>query len=277
MSFSITKPKNGSKFQLSEAVEFSGTTDEQIERIELFADEQFVLPTVTVNAESWSVANRFNLEGRRKITAKAFDHANIPIATVEVDVEIQGIDFGKLVPIPVNINQGVTKAKQSTMLEIFGKPGQLSADCTPITNPKIKRLLVTANVGPFNVTGVTPAVDALKRIFTKVRLNEPALFQVLGTAGMLCCRRIRSLPGKPPSKNFSNHSWGSAIDMKIKGTLDPRGNGTTQLGLLKLHPFFNEEKFFWGAGFKGETEDSMHFEASDELIRDWKMRGLLNI
>ena len=33
-----------------------------------------------------------------------------------------------------------------------------------------------------------------------------------------------------------------------------------------LHPFFNEEKFFCGAGFGGDFEDSMHFEASDELV-----------
>jgi hypothetical protein len=83
------------------------------------------------------------------------------------------------------------------------------------------------------------------------------------------------VPGKPPSKQFSNHSWGTAVDIKIKGALDPRGDGMTQLGLLALHPFFNAERFFWGAGFKGEFEDSMHFEASDQLVKDWSTQELL--
>jgi hypothetical protein len=144
-----------------------------------------------------------------------------------------------------------------------------------VTNAKIKALLVTKDVGPFAVTGIKPAVEALTRIFTKVQAQEPALLAQLGTAGMLCCRRIRTLPGKPPSKQFSNHSWGTAVDLKVKGALDPRGDGKTQLGLLLLHPFFNAERFFWGAGFSGSSEDSMHFEASDELVKHWDATGVI--
>jgi hypothetical protein len=86
---------------------------------------------------------------------------------------------------------------------------------------------------------------------------------------------VRPIPGQPPSQNFSNHSWGTAIDITINGALDPRGNGTTQLGLLRLHPYFKAEKFYWGAGFSGGFEDSMHFEASEELIREWQREGRL--
>lgn len=275
MPFTITKPKNNAKFPLGEAVEFSGTADGNTVRVELTADGQFVLPTVTLEAGKWTVAHRFNIEGKRAVTAKGFDGSGKEVSSADVSVLIEVPDFGKLVPIPKGINKGVTNAKQRTMLDIFGRPGALSEECTPVTSQKVKKLLVTADVGPFRVTGIKPAVDALKRVFLKVQQEEPELFKVLGTAGMLCCRRVRRRPGRPPSRNFSNHSWGTAVDIKIKGTLDPRANGTTQLGLLMLHPFFNAEMFFWGAGFPPDQEDSMHFEVSDELIRDWRKQGLL--
>jgi hypothetical protein len=91
---------------------------------------------------------------------------------------------------------------------------------------------------------------------------------------MLCCRRVKTTTGAV-SPNFSNHSWGTAVDIKINGQLDPRNDGKALRGLLMLHPFFNRAAFFWGAGFGGSSEDSMHFEASDELVHDWNRQGLL--
>jgi len=37
---------------------------------------------------------------------------------------------------------------------------------------------------------------------------------------MLCCRYIRN-----SKTNISNHSWGTAVDLKLKGVLDVRGAG----------------------------------------------------
>jgi D-alanyl-D-alanine carboxypeptidase len=276
MSFTIANPQNNARFPLGEAVEFNGTADADIARVELTTDNQFTFPAVTLINGEWSVANRFNLGGVRRVTARAFDASDTQIATAEVAIQVEVPDFGSLVRIPSNINNGVTKARQQTMIDIFGSPGALSEDCTSPASPSVTRLLVTQSVGPFRVTGIRPAVEALTRIFAKVNQNLPALISQLGTAGMTCCRRIRTIPGRPPSRQFSNHSWGSAVDIKIRGTLDPRGDGRTQLGLLLLHPFFNAEKFFWGAGFGGEFEDSMHFEASDELVRQWKRDGVLD-
>jgi D-alanyl-D-alanine carboxypeptidase len=275
MPLTISKPTNNASFPLGEAVEFDGAADAGIVRVELKADDAFIFPTVTLSAGRWFVANRLNQGGPRRITARGFDAADNVIASEEVNITIRVPDFGSLVPIPAGINKNVTKARQKTMLDTFGQPGGLSTDCTAPTSDRVRKLLVTSNVGPFSVTGLKPAVEALQRIFSSVRQEEPELFGQLGTAGMLCCRRIRTLPGKPPSKQFSNHSWGTAVDIKIKGALDPRGDGKTQLGLLLLHPFFNEEKFFWGAGFGGGFEDSMHFEASDELVREWKEKGIV--
>ena len=111
------------------------------------------------------------------------------------------------------------------MLNTLGRPCTLSADCTQVTNERVLNLLVeNEDVGPFRVSGLGPAVEALKRIFAEVQAQEPALFAALGTAGMLCCRRVRTTDGSI-SPNFSNHSWGTAVDIKIDGQLDPRNDG----------------------------------------------------
>ena len=113
------------------------------------------------------------------------------------------------------------------------------------------------------------------RIALGVKLEKPDLHDHVRQAGMLCCRRVRRKPGETPSKNFSNHSWGTAIDLQFGPQLDEVGDGLTQLGLLQLAPFLDAEGFYWGAGFGGATEDAMHFEASDELVRPWAADGHL--
>jgi hypothetical protein len=191
----------------------------------------------------------------------------------DIDAAV-AIDLPELtdpVPIPDDINDGVSFARQQTMLDILGAPGKLTVNCSKITNQRVLRNRAqNVDVGPFRVTGLRPGVEALQRIFERVRERFPDLHAVLGTAGMQCCRAVRG-----SKTNFSNHSWGTAIDITIKGKLDPRGDGKALFGLLMLHRFFNEERFFWGAGFKGKKEDAMHFEASDELVREWEDQGLL--
>lgn len=285
MGITINQPESGQKVRLGAAVEFSGTVALGTRSVELVADDQFEFPPVTLDGRKWFVGNRFNAVGTREVTARALDANGTQIGDARVEIVVVAPEeagppppmrgFGDLVPIPANINKGVSAAKQKTMLEIFGRPCPLSADCTSVTNAKVKALLRTADVGPFNVTGIKPVVDALTRIFARVRKDEPELYKAVGTAGVLCCRRVRRPPGKAPSPNFSNHSWGTAIDLTIKGRLDPRGDGSTQFGILLLAPYFNEERFFWGAGFRGDSEDAMHFEASDELIRAWERDGVL--
>ena len=74
---------------------------------------------------------------------------------------------------------------------------------------------------------------------------------------------------------WSNHSWGVAIDTRINGVVDNFGDGCTLSDLQRLYPYFHKEGFYWGAGFSGGREDSMHFEASKELLEKWKAQGLL--
>jgi hypothetical protein len=140
--------------------------------------------------------------------------------------------------------------------------------CGPVA-PALQRLMKTASVGPFRVTGLIPAVDALARVFAAVQSAKPDLYAVLGTDGMLCVRYVRG-----STTNISNHAWGTAIDMKIGGVLTNRGSTTVTQGLVDLAPFMAAERFFWGAGFS-PTPDGMHFEVSRELLAAWKSDGTL--
>lgn len=172
-----------------------------------------------------------------------------------------------LINIPNNINQGLNAARQITMLSILGSPrGNFDQVCRPITNPGLRALVVTRNVGPFRVTGLLPAVESLTDIMDDIRTQEPAVHQALGTAGMLCARNVRG-----STSSISNHSWGTAIDLNLNGQLDRRGNRKTQRGLAQIAPIFNRHGWYWGAGFP--TEDAMHFELSDQKLRELHRNG----
>ena len=132
-------------------------------------------------------------------------------------------------------------------------------DCKPITNPTLKQKMVLKRVHDnFRVTGHVLAVERLSRIFEKVRIEKPDLYPVIGT---LCCRLQRN-----SQTEFSNHSWGTAIDLTIEGRLDAVGDGLCQRGLLDLYPYFHAEGFYWGAEFNGRREDAMHFEIATETL-----------
>jgi hypothetical protein len=172
-----------------------------------------------------------------------------------------------LIRIPADINRGVTNAKQATMLSLVGNPrDDYTDECQPLTNPRLSALVVFESVGTFRVRGLQPAVAALRSILAEIATGAPDVHTALGTAGMLCARLVRG-----SEHSVSNHSWGTAIDLTLNGVLDRRGDGLVQVGLAEIAPVFNEHGWFWGAGFG--TEDAMHFEAGDELIRQWHDEG----
>jgi hypothetical protein len=173
--------------------------------------------------------------------------------------------------VPQNINPGIKSAKLRSMVSLLGSPrSSFDVDCQPVTNPTLKKLIVLENVGPFRVTGLKPAVDDLKKIFADVKANNSKLYYSLSTAGMLCCRLVRGTR----TGAISNHSWGTAIDMKINDILDRRGDGKVLQGLIELAPFFNNHGWFWGADFG--TEDGMHFEVGDDRIREFHRAGFFS-
>jgi len=187
------------------------------------------------------------------------------------------IDPKEIVPIPSNINPGLSSAKRSTMIAILGMPRDtFDNKCRGVTNAMLAKMIVTEDVGPFRVTGFKPAVDSLRRVMAEVKIAHPEVHDSLGSSGMLCCRLISG------SKNPSNHSWGCAVDINIDGALDGinvsggtgKKDGKTLAGLLAMAPFFNAEGWYWGAGFS-TFEDGMHFEVADETIREWHAEGTL--
>ena len=185
------------------------------------------------------------------------------------------MDVTQIIPIPAGINPGLHSAKNSTMLQILGRARDtFDHMCRPATRDPVKSLLVTADVGPFRVTGIRPAVDSLRDVLAQVKEAHPEVYAVLSTAGMFCARLIAG------SQSISNHSWGTAVDIGVGGILDgvqtrsARSDGRTLAGLAAMAPFFNRAGWYWGAGFS-TFEDGMHFEVADETIRKWQTQGKL--
>jgi hypothetical protein len=112
-----------------------------------------------------------------------------------------------------------------------------------------------------------PAVESLKAVMTDIRAEQPEVFAALGSAGMLCARHVRNKPAA-----ISNHAWGAAIDLTLNNELDGPGNNRVQAGLTLVAPIFNRHRWFWGAGFG--KEDAMHFELSDQKIRELHAAGV---
>lgn len=164
-------------------------------------------------------------------------------------------------PDPTSINHGLESVGNDFMLRTLGQPreGGYSTLCQPPTHPKLRRNLVTDTVGPFRVTGLVPAVLSLKGVMSDIRIEQPAVYRALGSAGMLCCRLVRG-----SSTSISNHAWGTAIDLTLNGVLDVYGNDTVQYGLTLIAPIFNRHGWYWGAAFR--KEDGMHFECGRDLV-----------
>jgi hypothetical protein len=167
------------------------------------------------------------------------------------------------VPIPPKdvMNPGLSAAAESTMLTKFGKPGALTKDCSDPTGEIKKRIKRGVNVGPFKVSGLDYAVESLKQIFSEVKQQQPILFAETKTEGMLCVRHRRRNPTR-----YSNHSWGTAIDLYFGTDTVPQGTRLAHRGVLLLAPFFNRYGWYWGAEFSGDSVDSMHFELAEETI-----------
>ncbi|MTH98026.1 M15 family metallopeptidase [Roseibium sp. RKSG952] len=164
-------------------------------------------------------------------------------------------------------NDGLSFASPSFLQQLIGLPRKgLTDDCQPATNPRLKELLLTEDVGPINARMLKPALISLRQVFANVQVFEPELYARIKSAGSLCVRRIRGSIG-----SASAHAYGLAVDINIDGVLDTLADGKTQLGLILLADFFKKEGWIWGAGFS--REDSMHFEVSREKLEQWRRLG----
>ena len=182
------------------------------------------------------------------------------------------MNYLQLVDVPSRtaMNTGLSPARHETMLALLGRPGTLSRDCSPILNSHLRARMVTEQVAPHvKVTGLSPAIAALSKVMADIGAAHPDLLMLIGTAGMTCCRAVRGF-----ASHFSNHSWGTAIDLTIGGKLSPLNATKIPLGLLLVYPHFHRHGFFWAAGYKGRT-DPMHMEIADETLRYWHQGGLV--
>jgi peptidoglycan hydrolase-like protein with peptidoglycan-binding domain len=194
----------------------------------------------------------------------------IPAPTFAVDKALT-----RLIPVPTNLNKGVARVGESYMIKTLGHPrtdGKLPPpgydDGTTLTNPKLLRNMVPANALIKGAgSGLRPAVESLQGILNQIQLEMPNVRAAMTSAGMKNCRRTR-LKGGRWGNSFSNHSWGTAIDIKFNGDLDNPNDKVVQTGLALIAPIFNAYGWVWGAGFGGYV-DAMHFEAGRTLVDQW--------
>jgi hypothetical protein len=175
------------------------------------------------------------------------------------------------IPPPETFNLGLHSASESTMIRLLGIPGRKTDDCSDPTGDFAQHIVNNVDVGPFRVRGLNVAVESLKQIFAELKRQAPQVHDEVSTEelGMLCVRHRR--------KNrdvFSNHSWGTAIDLKFGPEEVGQGKHATQRGFLSLFPIFNRFGWHWGAGFSGDSVDSMHFELAEETIARMVVGGL---
>jgi hypothetical protein len=168
-----------------------------------------------------------------------------------------------MVPIPskLEMNRGLNAAKESTMMQVFGKPGSLTKKCSDPDAMFLRNLRYGVDVGPFIVSGLEYAVASLGQIFNQVKLDHADVYNEVNNNGMLCIRARKSDLSK-----FSNHSWGAAIDIYFGRSGVEQGIHKTQYGVYLLSTYFNNNGWYWGAEFSGDYVDSMHFELAEETV-----------
>ena len=248
-----------------------GATELRVERLETDLGEmQAALDAATERVRQTEAEMKRLLDD---IARQASQVPVAPAATVTLDPATDHVAVEEMTEVMKlnrdRFNQGITQPNNRVMLEVLGRPRQnLSQDCKSITNPEIKSLLETKQVGPIRVTLIRPAMESLERIMARLEATEPDIYRAMGTAGAVCARFVRG-----STRSISNHSWGTAIDIKLENKLDGFGDGGTQFGLLLVAELFNQEGWFWGATYS--REDSMHFEVGAEQLREWAANGKL--
>jgi hypothetical protein len=153
-------------------------------------------------------------------------------------------------PAPGTVNLGLSCPTSAQMEQIFGDPH----------GSRTTSRLAHGRFGADPVTALAPALASLNLILGRVRTDLPDLYALLGTAGAYNLRNIRG------RNCYSNHSWGTAIDVKVDGLLVPLGAAYSCKGLDALCSYFNAAGWYWGGGYHNR-KDCMHFETGLALAR----------
>lgn len=83
MTITIDKPEKDAELELGNAIIFEGTVSTNIVRVEIWADDRWLLGKTSVNSNKWLFAYEFTSGGTRRIIAKGFDTSNKLVASDE--------------------------------------------------------------------------------------------------------------------------------------------------------------------------------------------------
>jgi hypothetical protein len=219
-------------------------------------------PTGTTNRKARTPAKKVAKPAKPPVKSASPRSIRAPRSAALANVPFLPPDARVPIPATNTFNHNLSSANEATMLQLFGVPGAKTSDCSPATGPFASRISSNVDVGPFRASGLDVAVASLKAVFGEAQTQIPQVVGAVKSDGMLCVRHKRLNPD-----SFSNHSWGTAIDLFFKDAPTPQGVHATQRGCLQLAPFFNKHGWYWGAGFSGGSVDSMHFELAEETIR----------
>jgi len=180
-----------------------------------------------------------------------------------------GIDVDRLLPPAAPATPpgrgfvGGSPVPEKLYLALFGQPApSLSETCQAPTNKRLLSNVEDANVGPFEVQGLKPAVASLKEILDKIKAGNPSLYGRLDTAGMICAKLIRG------TNRISSQAWGGTIDLmidqKVLPYMDPANPANPLYAdYAALAGYFMEDGWIWG----GPTEPSRFEISADFLVR----------
>ncbi len=124
MSITITSPSNNQEMAVGDEIPFTGTANNSITKVELFADDRWLLGKTNVNNGNWSIAYQFNSGGTRRIVAKGFNAGNQLVDTNDIWLSLQSSTV-------VDLNMNLTTNFQLKEFVISSTADRLGIDNTP--------------------------------------------------------------------------------------------------------------------------------------------------
>ncbi|MCD8487272.1 MAG: D-Ala-D-Ala carboxypeptidase family metallohydrolase [Desertifilum sp.] len=167
MSLKITEPQNEAELLAQKEITFRGTADSNINKVEIYADDRWLLGRTQTDSGKWSLSYPFNTAGHREIVAKGFDSDNQLIASDEIWI------FLKKAPIDLTI-----QLTANFQLWEFVKSG--TADRHNIDNTPTPREI--ENIQKLCKQIIQPARDALGPLKITSGFRSSALNKFVGGA-----------------------------------------------------------------------------------------------
>jgi hypothetical protein len=89
MALKITEPQNEAELSAQKEITFKGTADNSINKVEVYADDRWLIGRTQADNGNWSLSYPFNTSGHREIVAKGFNSDNQLIASDEIWIFIK--------------------------------------------------------------------------------------------------------------------------------------------------------------------------------------------